>query len=145
MTIWEPGFFWLLCWFFESTPPPLQFPSQLHVTHSLRAPSDLKVDEYHLCFRATLVSKKIEMHVHGMLVTHTCACACLKTQANTCLLDHAVPLHNTSQGWLLFCSASKNVLSPFPPLLFLPVFFHYGGRNCGWDSRPSLPTACPDY
>lgn len=74
--------YWFQPWPFENlaffgfcvdflSPSPLQFPSQLHVTHSLWAPSDLKVDEYRLCFRATLVSKKIEMHVHGMLVTHT--------------------------------------------------------------------------
>lgn len=144
MTIWEPGFFWLLCWFFESTPPAVSFSAPCHtLTSGSLWPKSWWVPS--LFSGHSGQQKNRNACAWYACDTHTCACACLKTQANTCLLDHAVPLHNTSRGWLLFCSASKNVLSPFPPLLFLPVFFHYGGRNCGWDSRPSLPTACPDY
>lgn len=110
------------------------------VTHSIWAPCDLKVDEKRLCFPCS------RLLVH---LWHTEMCTCMPTHIqiySTSLLDLwlAFVLHSTSQGWLLFCSSSKKKKFSHP-MLFLLVFFHCGGRNCGWEFRPSLPTACPDY
>lgn len=153
MTIWEPNF---LAFALISSPPPLP-PSPVSlsaVCHTLNLGS-LWPKSWWVAslFSGELLSAKKElMHALGPLVTHTN----LHTRAHTHTHTNIqyVPfrpaaclyvLHNTSQGWLLFCSSSKNVRSPFPPLLFLLVFFHCRGRNCGWEFRPSLPTACPDY
>lgn len=112
-----------------------------------------------LCLGAALVSRKwtgaclwsvydthtnVHMYAHTHTQSHTHTHMQIYSKS---LLDLwlASVLHSTSQGWLLFCSSSKKVRSPFPLLLFLPVFFHCRGRNCGWEFKPSLSTACPDY
>lgn len=152
--------FWLLHWF-RVPPPHLPPPSPVSlsaVCHTLNLGS-LWPKSWWVAslFSGQLLSAENElMYAFGPLVTHT------NMHTHTCPHTHidrhtqiysvslldlwlASVFHNTSQGWLLFCSSSKNVHSPFPPLLFLLIFFHCGGRNCGLEFRPSLPTACPDY